>query len=104
MKQDSISKASIKISGMTCAMCVETIKKALARIKGVRNVTVNLGNETALVEYDSDLTNIKELQKAVEAAGYGVVNENVALRIGGMTCAMCVNTIENTLKQKDGLL
>ena len=104
MNQDKISKVSIKISGMTCAMCVDTIEKALAKIKGVKNVTMNLGNETALVEYDKNATSIAELHKAVEDAGYGVVNENSVLRIGGMTCAMCVNTIENALKKKDGLV
>jgi Cu+-exporting ATPase len=104
MKQDNRRRFSIKISGMTCATCVETIKNALAKINGVKNVTVNLGSETAVVEYDRSQTSLKDLHKAVEDAGYGVVNENAALRIGGMTCAMCVNTIEKALKNKDGLV
>lgn len=104
MTADYYRKAQIKISGMTCTMCVQTIEKALRRVDGVTGVQVNLGNETAIIEYDGRRTNIKELQKAVEDAGYGIVNEHAALKIGGMACATCVNTIENALKNKDGIV
>jgi Cu+-exporting ATPase len=99
-----IQKIRIKISGMTCAMCVETIEKALKQAHGVKSVAVNLGNETALIEYDQDMTSVGELQKAIEGAGYGMVNEHAALKIGGMTCATCVNTVENTLKKQEGVV
>lgn len=104
MAQENIQKVRIRISGMTCAMCVETIEKALKQVHGVKSVAVNLGNETALIEYDPGLTNIGELQKAIEDAGYGMVNEHAALKIGGMTCATCVNTIENTLRKQEGIV
>ncbi|MGB7054303.1 MAG: copper ion binding protein, partial [bacterium] len=104
MAQENIQKVRIRISGMTCAMCVETIEKALNKITGVKSVTVNLGNETAIIAYDRSLTNISELYKTIQDTGYGVVNENAALKIGGMTCATCVNTIENAMKNKDGII
>ncbi|MGB7055962.1 MAG: heavy metal-associated domain-containing protein, partial [bacterium] len=101
---DNHKEVNISISGMTCAMCVQTIEKALKQVAGVTSVAVNLGNETATIQYDSRLTNIRELEKAIEDTGYGVVNERAALKIGGMTCATCVNTIENALKNKDGII
>ena len=104
MANDQIKRVRIKISGMTCAMCVETIEKALKGVSGVKSVTVNLGNETAIVEYDKNSTSIAELQKTIEDTGYGLLNEHAALKIGGMTCATCVNTIENALKKKDGMV
>lgn len=104
MAQENIQKVRIRISGMTCAMCVETIEKALNKVTGVKSVTVNLGNETAIIVYDRSLTNISELDKTIQDTGYGVVNENAALKIGGMTCATCVNTIENAMKKKDGII
>ncbi len=88
---------------MTCAMCVQTIEKALKNVDGVISVSVNLGNEKATVVYDPSRTDPKELQKTIEGSGYGVVNEHAALKIGGMTCATCVNTIENALRKKDGI-
>jgi Cu+-exporting ATPase len=32
-----------------------------------------------------------------------MINEQVVLKIGGMTCAMCVKTIENALKRQEGV-
>lgn len=94
---------NLRISGMTCAMCVQTIEKALKNVDGVISTSVNLGNEKATVVYDPSRTDPEELQKTIESAGYGVVNEHAALKIGGMTCATCVNTIENALRKKQGI-
>ena len=104
MTSNSHKKARIKISGMTCATCAQTIEKALRNVDGVTGVQVNLGNETAIIEYDSRRMNMQALQRVIEGAGYGIVNEHAALKIGGMTCATCVNTIENALKNKDGIV
>jgi Cu+-exporting ATPase len=89
---------------MTCAMCVQTIDKALRNIEGVHDVKVNLANETTTVIYDPGKTDATALQKVIEDVGYGVINEKLALKIGGMTCATCVNTIENALRNTDGVL
>jgi Cu+-exporting ATPase len=39
-----------------------------------------------------------------EGAGYGVIHERVTLKIGEMTCATCVKTIENSFKRLDGII
>ncbi|MGB2842226.1 MAG: heavy metal translocating P-type ATPase [Halobacteriota archaeon] len=96
-------KAELKISGMTCATCATTIKKSLLSMNGVIDAQVNPGNETATVEYDATKLKLGDLEKAVTDAGYGVINEKVVLKIGGMTCAMCVKTIENALNRLDGI-
>ncbi|MCP2596970.1 heavy metal translocating P-type ATPase [Candidatus Aminicenantes bacterium AC-335-G13] len=97
-------KVELKISGMTCASCVRTIEKSLLNLKGVRKAEVNLGKETAVVEYDSSEIGLIEIEKAIRDSGYKVINEEVILKIGGMTCAMCVRSIENALKNLDGVL
>ena len=96
-------KAELKISGMTCATCATTIKKSLLSQDGVADAQVNPGNETATVEYDPAKLKLGDLEKAVTNAGYEVINEKVVLKIGGMTCAMCVKTIENALNRLDGI-
>lgn len=96
-------KAELKISGMTCATCATTIKKSLLSRDGVTDAQVNLGNETATVEYDATKLKLGDLEKAVTDAGYEVINEKVVLKIGGMTCAMCVKTIETALNRLDGI-
>ncbi len=97
-------KAELKISGMTCATCALTIEKSLSNLGGVTSAKVNLGNEKAVVEYNPVKVKLLDLEKAVLDAGYGIINEKVIIRIGGMTCAMCVKTIENALKKLDGIL
>jgi len=97
-------KAELKISGMTCATCATTIKKSLLSQNGVTDAQVNPGNETATVEYDATKLKLGDLEKAVTDAGYGVIHEKTTLKIGGMTCATCVKTIENSLKRLDGII
>lgn len=97
-------KAELKISGMTCATCATTIKKSLLSQNGVTDAQVNPGNETATVEYDATKLKLGDLEKAVTGAGYGVIHEKTTLKIGGMTCATCVKTIENSLKRLDGII
>ena len=97
-------KAELKISGMSCATCATTIEKSLLSRDGVADAQVNLGNETTIVEYTPTKVQLIDLEKAVTDAGYGVINERVTLKIGGMTCVMCVKTIETAIKKLDGIV
>lgn len=97
-------KAELKIAGMTCATCATTIEKSLLSQHGVADAQVNLGTETATVEYAPTKVQLIDLEKAVKDAGYSVINERATLKIGGMTCAMCVKTIETALKKLDGIV
>ena len=96
-------KIELKISGMTCATCAVTIEKSLQGVEGVRKADVNLGLERVVVEYDPGKAGLADLQRAVGDAGYEVVPERVILRIGGMTCATCVETNEAALKALPGV-
>lgn len=102
--KEECKKAEIKVSGMTCATCALNIEKSLLRLRGVIKAQVNLGNETAQVEYDSSQLKLTDLEKAVKDAGYDTLNEKVVLKVGGMTCAMCVKTIEETLNALEGVI
>lgn len=92
-------KVRLSIAGMTCASCVRTIEESLAKQNGVHDVHVNLGTETATVEYDDQRTVVADLERAVVEAGYTIRRENAVLKVGGMTCATCVATVENALKK-----
>ncbi|WP_429222875.1 heavy metal translocating P-type ATPase [Methanobacterium oryzae] len=103
MVEKKDKKAEIKVSGMSCAMCSLAIEKSLKEVEGVNDAQVNLGTEKATVDYDADKVKLSELENAVESAGYGVINEKVVIKIGGMTCAMCVKAIEDGLGRLDGI-
>ena len=97
-------KAEIKVTGMTCATCATTIEKSLLNLEGVSRAEVNLARETASVEYDPKILKINDLDSAVKDAGYDVINEKVVLKVGGMTCVMCANSIESALARLDGVV
>ncbi len=96
--------ADLKISGLTCAACVKTVEKALAGVDGVASARVNLGRETATVEFDPRRAGLVRLEEAVKGAGYEVLHQRAVINIGGMTCAMCVKTVEKALGELDGVV
>jgi Cu+-exporting ATPase len=64
------TECTLDIGGMTCASCVGRVQKALSRVGGVLEATVNLANETAVVTYDPAATGAEALSEAVARAGY----------------------------------
>jgi Cu+-exporting ATPase len=104
MPKDEKKKAEIKISGMHCASCALNLEKAIGSLGNVSHVAVNYGTDTAQVEYDPTQVSIHDLEKAVKDAGYDVVNREVTLRVGGMVCAVCVQTIESALQRLPGVV
>jgi len=63
----------LPIQGMTCANCVATIERNLKKEKGVSAVSVNLSSERAVVNYSDEETDLGEIVKRIEHAGYGIV-------------------------------
>ena len=94
---------SVPIEGMTCASCSARVERALQRVPGVRQASVNLASESAAVELSSPVA-AQALAQAVEKAGYTVPRNEAELRIDGMTCASCVARVEKALKSVPGVL
>src|ERR1051326_6704903 len=67
-----MTELTLPIAGMTCASCVRRIEKALNRVQGVQEASVNLATEKARVLYDPAVADFTALSAAVERAGYGV--------------------------------
>ena len=61
---------TLKLRGMSCASCANSIEKAIRSTPGVSEANVNFGVEQATVTYDPRKTNIEKIQDAVAAAGY----------------------------------
>ena len=60
----------ISIGGMTCASCVARVERALKKVPGVTEATVNLATESARVTFDAGLVGEARLRRAVRDAGY----------------------------------
>jgi Cu+-exporting ATPase len=93
----------LDIGGMHCATCVQTIEKRLPKLKGVIYATVNLAAEKAIIDYDPNLVDQKAIEDAIIEVGYKVIHQNVTLNVSGMHCAMCAQTIEKALNEKEGV-
>ncbi len=61
---------TLSVSGMTCAACPITVKKALSKVEGVQAAEVSYEKKEAMVTYDDAKTNVEALTKATEGAGY----------------------------------
>lgn len=98
-------KIQIRIGGMHCAACAQTIEKALLKASGVLKARVNLTTETAYIEYDNARINEEKLKEVIRSSGYDVAEEleTVTLRIGGMTCASCAQIITRELRNIRGV-
>ncbi|MFM2035285.1 MAG: hypothetical protein RL459_550 [Pseudomonadota bacterium] len=67
---ESPTELDIGIEGMTCASCVARVEKALKKVPGVSDVSVNLATESARVKTTSTTFNQAVLWRAVRDAGY----------------------------------
>src|SRR3989338_3757694 len=64
-----MKKETFLIQGMHCVSCVLTIEQALKKVPGVKNASVSLMSEKAIVEYEEPAT-AELLKNAVAGTGY----------------------------------
>ncbi|CYY73998.1 heavy metal translocating P-type ATPase [Streptococcus suis] len=100
-----MKQASYPIQGMTCASCALTVEKAVGKLAGMEEVSVNLATEKLSVSYDEKLLGLEDIRQAVEKAGYQLVDNLVteSYDISGMTCASCALTVEKALGKLEGV-
>ena len=86
MSEEGRRRVAVPVTGMTCAACVRRVEKALSKVDGVSEASVNLATETATVEHGPEV-GIGDLVSAVERAGYGAELEKTTLDATGRTRA-----------------
>ncbi|MCZ7372400.1 MAG: heavy metal translocating P-type ATPase, partial [Candidatus Methanoperedens sp.] len=121
---------TIKIKGMMCGHCEKTVTEAAKSVKGVKKASSDFKKEEAKVSFDSSVTDLETIKKAIADAGYEVLDEGEAcpmpvrplaaqapvrivdkgggikktsIKITGMTCASCAQNIEKALNKIDGV-
>ncbi|MCD0158129.1 copper ion binding protein, partial [Deinococcus sp. 6GRE01] len=67
------ARAELSVQGMTCAACTARVERALNRLPGVLDASVNLATERAHVTYLPGAATPADLRAAVEQAGYSVL-------------------------------
>ncbi len=102
--ETSNRQLSVGIQGMTCANCVSRVERALNRVDGISDATVNLATEKATVSFDGRVLAVSDVLGAISGSGYEPVTADATLSIQGMTCANCVSRVERALGRTDGVI
>ena len=92
---------SLPVEGMTCASCAGRVERALRRLPGVADATVNLASERAEVV---GAVTPAEAAAAIRAAGFEVPEQERQIGIEGMTCASCASRVERALAAVPGVV
>uniref|UniRef100_A0A8B9I365 Copper-transporting ATPase 2 n=1 Tax=Anser brachyrhynchus TaxID=132585 RepID=A0A8B9I365_9AVES len=69
---DMTCTAVVRIDGMTCNSCVQSIEGTISQRQGVQHIAVSLAAKTGTIRYDPAVTNGEELRAAVEDMGFDV--------------------------------
>ncbi|KAH1250488.1 Copper-transporting ATPase RAN1 [Glycine max] len=115
---DETKRIQVRITGMTCAACSNSVETALRSVHGITEASVALLQNKADVVFVPGLVKDEDIKNAIEDAGFeaeilpdsGAVAHGGAaaavvgqFTIGGMTCAACVNSIEGILRNLNGV-
>ncbi|MBN2401036.1 MAG: copper-translocating P-type ATPase [Spirochaetes bacterium] len=67
------NKVIIPVTGMTCANCAMNIERALKKVPGIMDASVNFASERVSVSYQPEIVTIDGMIAAIEKAGYGAI-------------------------------
>ena len=102
-----LKKDTMKITGMTCASFAKAVERAVKKIDDNIEANVNIATEKLSVSYDESKVTSQDIQRAIEKAGYGVLEEinlnQTIIPISGMTCASCAKAVERSVGKLDGV-
>ncbi|NXE14138.1 ATP7B ATPase, partial [Lophotis ruficrista] len=85
--QDTTCTAVIRIDGMTCNSCVQSIEGTISQRQGVQHIAVSLADGTGTIHYDPAVTNGEELRAAIEDMGF-----DASVLTGNFYCAFIQDT------------
>ncbi|RYQ88393.1 hypothetical protein Ahy_B09g095606 isoform F [Arachis hypogaea] len=110
LQEQEISVCRVRIKGMACTSCSESVENALRMIDGVKKATVGLALEEAKVYFDPNLADANKIIEAIEDAGFGAelissandVNK-VHLKLEGVDSLEDVNIVMSSLEFAAGV-
>ncbi len=103
VEQTQLKRTALKIGGMHCAGCVNSIQNYVSNLDGVKKCEVNLASEKALLEFDPKSIDISSIEKAIQDAGYKVVYEKLTIKVSGITDSSDADNLEKKIQQLEGI-
>ena len=68
-------RASLKVNGMTCNHCVETITKSLEKLSVVLAVIVDLDKKSVKLDYDENIIKLEKITDKIIDLGFEIGEE-----------------------------
>ncbi len=99
----SLTPIRLPIEGMTCAACATRLEKALGRVPGIEEASVNFALEQADAKADPEQVSPADVAAAVGRAGFSVPEEDIVFTLDGMTCGACAVRSEKVLSRVPGV-
>lgn len=119
----SLIKTVFNLTGMSCASCVSSLENVLKAVPGVDPVSLvaTLLPQRISLVHNPQAKSVAALKTLIEEIGFEVIyfqsspfeneplihgpkSQEVAILVGGMTCASCVNSIEAYMKKQPGII
>lgn len=102
-EQVQTKRTAIKIGGMHCAGCVNSIQNYVMDLPGVKKCEVNLAAEKAVLEFDPSSINLNKIEDAIQDVGYKVIYEKLTLKLSGITDSSDADNLEKRLQELEGV-
>lgn len=100
-------KKTLNIMGLDCAGCAAELEEELAKIEGVREVSVSFVNQKITVEYETDETLTKVIEHANGFEEVKVLDEvstgKTILHLENLDCPVCAEELQSDLQKIKGV-
>lgn len=108
--EQDIAVCRLRIKGMMCTSCSESVERAIEMVDGVKKAVVGVALEEAKVHFDPNLTDTDHIVEAIEDAGFGAdlissgkdVNK-VHLKLEGLNSSEDATFVQNFLESTQGV-
>ncbi|MBD3162176.1 MAG: copper ion binding protein, partial [Candidatus Eisenbacteria bacterium] len=89
-------RLTIRVDGMTCGGCEQTVQQRLGALEGVRAVIADAEAGRAVLEVDR-APSAEEVERALSETKFRIPRERQHLIVDGMTCEGCAGAVRDLL-------
>jgi uncharacterized protein len=86
----NVKTKKLRISGMTCVNCQNSIQKKLNNTAGIKKAEVSYNGGMAVVMYDTDIISLGDIIAVIKRLGYDVVERTGPTSNTRRTCGMLI--------------
>lgn len=64
---------TLKVQGMSCNHCVNSIEGSIGNLTGVSSVKVELKSGDVKIDFDNEVITLDQIKETIEEQGYDIV-------------------------------